>query len=272
MGKISGLVFNESDRFLIGIFLGPIAFAAYEVLFRLPRFLKTLVGFTSGALLPAASQLHTANSLERLQRLYMLGIRLNLLFFLPVISISALLAEPFLRAWVGPEYTQYALLLQLLFLWNISGMLTGFGGLFLVGTNTSLREATYYSYAITALKIGILIVLLRPLGLVAVVLGTVVSTTLALPGLLRLYHRALMLPPAAIVTPVLSLLWPLTLPIAVHFLTRSSGIASFPGLFLHAVVFCSLYWALAYTVSLSRSERDTLIEIIRTAGRPFRAA
>lgn len=57
-GKISSLIYHQTPRVLISIFLGAAVMTSYEVVIRLPRFLKVMLGFVNAAVTPAASELN----------------------------------------------------------------------------------------------------------------------------------------------------------------------------------------------------------------------
>lgn len=99
----------------IGALLGPGAVGVYDVVARLPRFLKSTLALLNGTLLPLAARLHHGDDNQSLARMAGDGMALAAALAVPVCAVGAMLAEPLLRLWIGPELARYALWLALMF-------------------------------------------------------------------------------------------------------------------------------------------------------------
>ena len=66
LSKLSSLLFNQIDKLLIGIFLGPVSIGFYNILTRLPVLIKQISGIANEAILPTSSQLSAMNDLKLL--------------------------------------------------------------------------------------------------------------------------------------------------------------------------------------------------------------
>jgi O-antigen/teichoic acid export membrane protein len=269
LGKLSGLVYNESDRFLIGVTIGAPYLAAYEVLFRLPRFVKTVAGFGTAAILPAATELHSSADLRRQQALFTRGLRFSLFFTVPMITAAMFFARPFLLLWVGKEYAVLAPLLQLLLLWTLLSVVSSYGGLFLISMDITLKESTYLAYVITAAKVVIVLLTIFRWKMAGVVVGNVLAFAIVLPFLLRLYLRALQLSWLAVATALAPLLWPLVVPFAIGIaLSRFLQADGFLMLGVYVFVWCACYWALTFVLSLDKDDREVITGSIYAFARP----
>jgi O-antigen/teichoic acid export membrane protein len=269
LGKLSGLVYNESDRLLIGLTIGAPFLAAYEVLFRLPRFLKTVAGFGTAAILPAATELHSASDLRRQQALFTRGLRFSLFFTMPIVTVAMFFAHSFLLLWVGPAFAQFAPLLQLLLLWTLLSVISSYGGLFLISMDITLKESTYLSYLITAAKILIVMLTIFKWKMAGVVVGNVLSFAIVLPLLMRLYLRALQLSWLTLAKALAPLLWPLAVSLVVAMaLSRAVGTNNWALLAAHAAVWCACYWAVTFALSLDKSDREVITGSIHAFARP----
>jgi membrane protein EpsK len=269
LGKLSGLVYSESDRFLIGVTIGASYLAAYEVLFRLPRFVKTVAGFGTAAILPAATELHSASDLRRQQALFTRGLRFSLFFTIPIVTVAMFFAETFLRLWVGPAYASLAPLLQLLLLWTLLSVISSYGGLFLISMDLTLKESTYLAYAITVAKVLIVVLAIFRWKIAAVVVGNVLAFAIVLPFLMRLYLRALQLTWFSLARALAPLLWPIALSLIVAIgLSRLAPPSTFAFLALHGIVWCACYWAVTFALGLDKSDREVITSGIYAFARP----
>jgi len=269
LGKLSGLVYNESDRFLIGVTIGASYLAAYEVLFRLPRFVKTVAGFGTAAILPAAAELHSASDLRRQQALFTRGLRFSLFFTIPIVTAAMFFAQTFLQLWVGPAYASLATLLQLLLLWTLLSVISSYGGLFLISMDITLKESTYLAYAITAAKVLIVVFTIYRWKMAGVVIGNVLAFVIVLPFLMRLYLRALQLSWWSLARALAPLLWPIGISLIIAIiLSRFAQPDSFLLLAIHGAVWCACYWAVTFGLSLDKADREVITGSIYAFARP----
>ena len=86
-GKISSLIYHQTPKVLISIFLGAAAMTSYEVIIRLPRFLKVMLGFVNAAVTPAASELNAGKKKAYLQQLFIRGLRYQIFFIYPIVPV-----------------------------------------------------------------------------------------------------------------------------------------------------------------------------------------
>jgi O-antigen/teichoic acid export membrane protein len=269
LGKLSGLVYNESDRFLIGVTIGASYLAAYEVLFRLPRFVKSVAGLGTAAILPAATELHSASDLRRQQALFTRGLRFSLFFTIPIVTAAMFFAQTFLLLWVGPVYASLSVLLQLLLLWTLLSVISSYGGLFLISMDITLKESTYLAYAITAAKVLIVVVTIFKWKIAGVVVGNVLAFAIVLPFLMQLYLRALQLSWGSLAKSVAPLLWPIGASVLIAIvLTRFEQPNTFLLLAIHGIVWCACYWAITFALSLDKADREVITGSIYAFARP----
>jgi O-antigen/teichoic acid export membrane protein len=167
----------KTDEIVVGAFLTVSDVTPYSIAHRLSDIPQIMTEQFMKVLMPLASRLHSENDHGRLRELYLTSARLTLASFLPLGLGITILAKPFLSAWVGPTYAPYSGLVMLLvgaslfdtFMWPANAILQGM--------------ARHRLLAVSAIASGIVnlalsIVLVRPLGLVGVTLGTLIPTTL----------------------------------------------------------------------------------------------
>jgi len=111
--KITGFLGNKADVFLIGIFLQPFYITVYNIAYQFYMLVTTVINLFGSALLPHVSELHSRNSRDTINRLYLTGTRYSMFVSIPLVISSFFLAEPFLKAWVGDDFVKYGYLVQL---------------------------------------------------------------------------------------------------------------------------------------------------------------
>jgi O-antigen/teichoic acid export membrane protein len=161
------------DTVVIGVFLNTSAVAMWAVAQRVADATQRLTVQLSEVLFPAIVDHDAASRLDALQRIFLIGTRLSLATVVPMCLALILMAQPLVQAWVGPTFTDSAVILQLLALSVI----------FRVGTSTSttlLKGAGRHRFvatvnAVTAvLNLSLSVLLVRHYGLSGVALGTLV--------------------------------------------------------------------------------------------------
>ncbi len=260
LNKISSTLYTHIDRAVIGLFGGPTMMTFYEGLIRLPRFIKTFMGFGQAALVPAASSLQTSNDWQRLNHLYTTGFRFNFVFSLPIISAAIYFAKPFFVQWLGPEFARLTPMLQALMVWNLL-LLFNFGVSILYGTNRKLREAAILSWTSTIIRAALAMVLIPRFGLWGFVAGAI-GSHLVVPIFLRMVFREFSVATIPFFRDVaLTLFTGLVLYIIFYFMAGYMQINSMFGLLAYGSLWCTIYWALLYLVVLKKRDRDVVREL-----------
>jgi O-antigen/teichoic acid export membrane protein len=184
--QVSSTMGNYGERVLITIFLTPTVMTMYEVLVKLPRFVKASLGFGASAVTPVASELDALDDESRLRLLYQQGLRFNLMLMYPVILCATFFAGDFLRLWVGTDYLHLTTLLQVMLLVYMVVPLGNFGWKILVGRNKRLAFISHLQWVNTIFKLAVVYFLLERIGLWAVVVASA-SVVITLPVSLKIF-------------------------------------------------------------------------------------
>jgi len=162
------------DAVVIAAFMNTTAVAVWSVAQRIIEVMLRLTIQLSDVLFPAVVDNDVARRLNRLQAILLVGTRLSLATVTPMAVAIMLLARPLVEAWVGPAFAGSAIVLQLLALTVIVRVGNA--------TATTLLKGAgdHRLVAITNLVTGIAnvlisVILVRPLGLVGVALGTLIA-------------------------------------------------------------------------------------------------
>ncbi len=103
--KMLGTLQTQSPTLLIGIFLGPVSTASFDVLTRLPRFAKSVLGLLNSAIMPFTSRLEAAD--KNIGHVAESGLLLVAVLAAAPLFAAATFSRPLLELWVGPELTAY---------------------------------------------------------------------------------------------------------------------------------------------------------------------
>ncbi len=103
MNRVTGSLQSMFPPIVVGVVLGPAAVGSYDVLTRLPRFLKSTLGLISASVLPTSALLAVTEDTNRLALLGRHSIVLPASMFLPPLLAIALFSKDILTHWVGTE-------------------------------------------------------------------------------------------------------------------------------------------------------------------------
>ena len=173
--NVAGRLQSKTDEIVIGAFLPILAVTPYAIARRLSDMGRILTEQFMKVILPVASELHAENDQARLRALYIVSTRLTLASFLPIGASLVILAPALLKLWVGPEYAAYTHLVLILTVAGLVDTSLWPAGFVLQGM------ARHQRLAVISLGAGIAnlvlsIILVRPLGLTGVALGTLIPT------------------------------------------------------------------------------------------------
>ena len=175
--NVAGQLQTKTDEITIGAFMPIANVAPYSIARRLSEMPQMLSEQFMKVIMPLASQLDAENDHTRLRTLYLTSSRLTLAIFLPLAAGVIVLAQPFLKAWVGAPYDQYAYLVVILTLASLLDTSQWPAGAILQGIGRHRMLAVITLGAAFA-NLGLSLILVRPFGLAGVALGTLIPATI----------------------------------------------------------------------------------------------
>jgi O-antigen/teichoic acid export membrane protein len=182
--SIAALVILQADSLIIGVFLPVAMVTLYVGAFRVYQVCRDLTLGVMNALVPEAARSNVLGDEERLRTLFVHGTKyanaVLLLLLVPVLVF----AEPTLVAWAGDEFATVADVTQLLGLSLLIsnnhlialGLLTGTG---------KIGPYTRYHIVWAASNVALSALLVQPLGLIGVALGTAIPVCILEPLYVR---------------------------------------------------------------------------------------
>jgi O-antigen/teichoic acid export membrane protein len=93
----------QLDSIVIGAFLGPAAVAVWAPAERIISSTQRLTNQVNGMLFPIVVDSDAANEASRLRQILLEGTRFSLAFVVPIATLLLVLADPLVRAWLGPR-------------------------------------------------------------------------------------------------------------------------------------------------------------------------
>jgi O-antigen/teichoic acid export membrane protein len=188
VNSLASLISLETDKIVVAAFTGIQSVTSYQIGNRLGTLGRVFPLQLLGAATPRATALSLGNDPEALKRFYIEITRYLMLLTLPITGFTAVIATPFIVAWMGrpfPNAVFVAIGLSVAFAIN---NLTGVGTTILRGAGQPKYE-TYAGIVGVVLNIGLTIILARPYGLVGIVTGTIVAEVITSVYFIIIFHR-----------------------------------------------------------------------------------
>jgi O-antigen/teichoic acid export membrane protein len=260
------LVYQQTDRIILGVFAGAVSIALYEASSKLHNLVRQLAIVAGTAAMPAASGFLAENATESLRTLFLRGSKYADAFVLPFVVTIVALAQPLLRLWLGPAYAGQTLALQLFVGYYILNANTTVAGAILVGTGR-LQFLLWMSVLGALGNVALGVSLAPRLGVLSVILGTVVSCAATFPVFMWYVLREVHVPFRVWLRQVILPTYPALLaPIIICVLAQRIGMVdSLLGLGIVSGAAVLTYWALFWWLGIRRPERNSLIEGTRLA-------
>ena len=246
-----------ADALVIGIFLGPGAVAVWSVGQRVAELAQRLSNQLNEVLFPAVVDSDTTARLDRLQTIFVQGTRLSLATVIPLAGGLILMAHPLVTAWVGANFAESALVLQLLAATVIVRVGQATSTILLRGSGGHrLVAATNASAALCNLALSVAMV--GPYGLRGVALGTLAPVLLAAVVMIfpAASRRAGLPLRRALSSAVWPAVWPASVMVLFLLATRSLAAPSLFAIAAELVAAGAVYLAVFFFFSISSRERQ----------------
>ncbi len=166
------------DAVVIGIMLGTTAVAIWSIGQRLAEVTQRLTNQLNDILFPAIVDHSESSRLDRLQSIFLIGTRLSLATVVPIGVALMLMADPLVRAWVGPDFSGSVIVVQLLALTVMVRVGNATAQTLLKGAERH-RLVAYTNVVTAIVNLGLSVVLAQMMGLKGVALGTLVPVTVS---------------------------------------------------------------------------------------------
>ena len=185
IGKLSSVIYNQSDKLVITYFLGASTMASYEVLTKIPSLFSKVIGLSAYAIVPSVSSSNL--DFQRATKIFNSGLEYMIKMIVPVLVFFIVYREILLEMWVGPEFLSVSNLLGLMMIWSFLTIFT-FGGNILLGLNIRLKAINRFRIIQASIKVAVLVSMIGLYDLYAVPISFLFSMV-SLLYLWRIYHQ-----------------------------------------------------------------------------------
>jgi O-antigen/teichoic acid export membrane protein len=187
--KLTGAANGFLPPFLIAQMLGPAGVGVYDILLRIPRLIKVVVGVTTQALIPPAAMLDARDDAQRLGRLGMMGTFMLLVAITPLIIAGMLASDIVLTAWLGKTHASLAPWLALSLAWPLLLATYQVGNAVLTVRVEALAQLNRVNFLQLVLTLGVAVVATAWWQEKSFIIALVVFEVVFLPYRIWIYSR-----------------------------------------------------------------------------------
>ena len=185
LANLVGLLIFDIDNFVIGTFTSVSAITLYGVGYSLQRGFRMVNSLIGSPLFPAGADMEGRNEHDKQRELLFKGTKYMTLVFVPLVIITIIFARLFITNWMGDGFAASILPAQILIaFWLFNNTIEIGSGLLAV---KGYVKILFKIGALNALlNLGLSLLLVKPLGIFGVALGTTLPMVLVgFPLLLR---------------------------------------------------------------------------------------
>lgn len=182
ISKLSGLLSINFDKVVITKFFGANYLGIFDIMTKLPKFLRIFTSIGTLAITPLAASLYAMKDHSKLNSLFEKGLFFNLVIFTGILSTAAIFAPSFFKLWLGNDFIKYISGTQFLLLWTYF-FVFNIGWSMLFGMNRLIGTSTIINWLGTLIKIATFYITLQTLKEDAIIAAYLVPQVLAFVGL-----------------------------------------------------------------------------------------
>lgn len=188
---VSSRIENATDSLVIGTILGPAMVPIYSIPAHLVNYIRMITYNLTHVFMPYFSALSATEQSEKIRRVYIFGSKLTIGCVL-ILSIGVLgLGKEFLRLWVGEEIASGAApIISLLVAFTIAPLINPYCSRYLTAID---RHGIFakWSPVVALANLLLSLILIYPLGIYGVALGSLIPALIFQPFLLNYCCRHL---------------------------------------------------------------------------------
>ena len=261
----------QLDGLIIGAFIGSAAVSVWAIAERVIHGTQRLTNQLNGVLFPVIVDRDQRARREQLQQIFLQGTRLSLVMVLPIAAALVLLAEPLVRAWVGPAMLGAVPVIQILAV-NVAIRVGNASGTSLLKGAGKHKKLAVVNLLTGVANVILSTLLIGPFGLTGVAIGTLIP--IAFSAIFVLYPsacRLIGLPLSRAVTEaILPPIWPAFIVGGLLALTRSISSGTLLAVMALAAAAGALYLALFFAFAIDRDDRDLYLSKLQQLVRRVR--
>jgi len=178
--SISGTIIYNTDKIVLGAFIGSASVAFYEVSNKFHKLVRQAFSMADTSLMPATSELEAKKQHEKLKKMVTRGTKYLSGIVLSVTIPGIILAEPLIRYWVGSEYLFMTIPTQIFIVYWIFTVVRGPTQSMLQGMGR-LKVLIYFAVGTALLNLILSLILVNYFGVLGVILGTSIAAIATMP-------------------------------------------------------------------------------------------
>jgi O-antigen/teichoic acid export membrane protein len=261
LGRLSGVFFNNSDKAVASVFLGPVAVGLIEIFTKIPALLNRFLGLSVSAIIPVVAGIDWKNDKRKITNIYHYGFKLYFFFVSFPILLLMYYTPEILLFWVQQSDQAVIDCMRLMLLWSIFIPLQ-FGGNLLIGLDRGVKQLTKYRVMQSVIKVGTLLVLVGFFNSYAIPLSYLLSV-LATIYLLKIFKEYLEVSLRRQIKDHLVLVVAGSLPfIGSHYLFGDYDVKTASELLVEMVLVAILQVLTICIIGLSKEERRAVVTFI----------
>ena len=171
---VSTLLAYYSDSIVIGYFLSAAAITFFAIAANLIEYLKQLVNTVSVTLTPVASTFDALGDLNRMKDLLLVGTKYLFVIILPIGYTYIIMGRTFIHLWMGESYGPTSSMVLLILTFSYFGFLSQFISTSIFYGMSKHRLLSLSCLGMSILNLILSIILVKPLGVYGVALGTAI--------------------------------------------------------------------------------------------------
>ena len=263
----------QIDGLIVGVFLGSAAVSVWAVAERIINGTQRLTNQFNGVLFPIIVDRDQRAHHDQLQQIVLHGTRLSLMMVLPIAATLVLLAEPLVRAWVGPSMLGAVPIIQILAIVVAIRVGNSCGNILLKGAG-EIRRLALVNIATGVANIVLSALLIHRYGLAGVAIGTLIPV--AFSAIFVLYPsacRQVGLPlRRAVLEAIFPAVWPAIAVGVVLAFTRGISSGTLLAVLAQAAAACVLYLTLFFALAINRDDRQLYLGKLQQLVRRVRSS
>jgi O-antigen/teichoic acid export membrane protein len=252
--RASATVYNNIDRLVVGIFLGPIGVASTEIFKRIPTLFNRALGLSISAIVPSISGMNVNNDRELLLDIYHNGFKIYYIIICPPLVFLINVAPEVLILWTGNFSEEIINCMRLMCFWCLFFPFQ-FGGHMLIGLNRRVGAFTAF-IASQAIVKGLVVIIGIPLiGLYSIPLSYL-ATLVTFIYLLYILKTVIGISIKRLLYDGSLVLLSSIIPLVFYFYLYShASIMNWSMLFLHFFIIYFIQLSLIYFIVLKSKEK-----------------
>ncbi len=185
ISNIAQTLIYQVDKLVIGLFLPVASITYYDIAQKIHALVRQIHGYVHGLTLVDSSRAYGEENYEYIKKLIYSGVKLNIIIVLPVVFITMIFAEPFIKIWLGSEYLITVPYIRLFVSYFFVVVITT------VPTNILIGKGDIKFFSVIAVINGLInlilsVILVQWFDVMGVIIGTVIPYLITFP--ISLYY------------------------------------------------------------------------------------